>query len=611
MMKKKPGKKPFAKNILSRVRTKEAESAFPPALSRRANLIIISMIFIWAFLLYGNTALNKFTIDDTLLTRNDMVRQGFKAVPAIFSSYLIDEDKIVGGQTNDYRPVAKATYAVEYGLWGEKPGRSHLINVLFYFIASLITFYVLQRLLVSYNILFPVLITIVFMAHPVHTEVVASLRNRDEILAYLFGMAGMYALLSYTYTSKARYIILSCIWFVLACISKQSALPFTGLYILVLYFFSNLKPRTIIRLSVLFILAAFAAFLIPRFFLHHALRNSFYFENALYFEKNLSLRFGTAMMSLLFYVRILFYPHPLLYYYGYNMIPLTSLANSLVQLSVLIYVVLLVYAGMNIRRKTFLSFAILWYLIGIFMYSNLPLPVVGVVAERFVFLASLGFIMAVVFLFFKLFKTEPNSLTIEFESRTKIIGLVLIILVPYGLLTVNRNTSWRNMMSLFTNDIPHLNRSAKANYQYAGYLITTVYDDENFIRYGISNQSVRENIKKHLYLSLKVYPEGYNTLNDLGTFFLFIEKRYDSALYYFQKAVAVDPVLTPGWINLGMAYRQLGEYPKALACYQKALDFDTGNSRAYFALAELYSDLGDVNKSLYYYDLGRKASEKK
>ena len=245
------------------------------------------------------------------------------------------------------------------------------------------------------------------------------------------------------------------------------------------------------------------------------------------------------------------------------------------------------------------------------MYSNLPLPVVGVVAERFVFLASLGFIMAVVFLFFKLFKTEPNSLTIEFESRTKIIGLVLIILVPCGLLTVNRNTSWRNMMSLFTNDIPHLNRSAKANYQYAGYLITTVYDDENFIRYGISNQSVRENIKKHLYLSLKVYPEGYNTLNDLGTFFLFIEKRYDSALYYFQKAVAVDPVLTPGWINLGMAYRQLGEYPKALACYQKALDFDTGNSRAYFALAELYSDLGDVNKSLYYYDLGRKASEKK
>jgi len=611
MMKKKTGKKTSAKKALSWARTKEAVSAYALSLPRKANLIIVFVIFIWAFLLYGNTVLNSYTIDDTLLTQNDMVRQGFKAIPAIFSTYLIDEDKNLGGQTNDYRPVAKATYAVEYGLWGENPGISHLVNVFFYFIASLLTFYVLRRLLIDYNILFPILITVLFMAHPVHTEVVASLRNRDEILAYLFGMAGMYTLLSYSYTRKFRHLGVTLIWFILACISKQSAYPFAALYLLVLYFFSKLRPRTIIRAGVLIILAASAAFLIPRFVLPHTFRNSFYFENALYFEKNLWLRLGTAMMSLLFYIRILFYPHPLLYYYGYNMIPLTSLAGSLVQLSVLIYTVLLVYAIINIRRKTFLSFAILWYLTGIFMYSNLILPVVGVVAERFVFLASLGFIMAVVFFIFRVFKTEPNSLTIEFESRTKIIGLVLVILIPYGLLTTNRNTGWRNMQSLFTNDLPHLERSAKANYQYAQYLISTVTDDENFPGYGEPDRLLLENIKKHLYLSLKVYPGGYNTLNVMGNVFLLIEKRYDSALYYFHKAVAVDPDLTPGWFNLGMAYRQLGDYTKALACYQKVLTIEPGNFRADYALAGLYNDLGDVNKSLYYYDLGKKASLKK
>ena len=610
-MKKKTGKKRSAKDLLARTGLYGPGSAFPPALPRKANFIIISLIFTWAFILYGNTMRNKFTIDDTLLTKNEMVRQGFKAIPAVFSSYLIDEDKNTGGTTNDYRPFAKATFAFEYGLWGEKPGASHLVNVFFYFIACLITFYVLRRLLISFNILFPVLITVLFMAHPVHNEVVASLRNRDEILAYMFGMMGLYSLLSYTYSRNIRYILHTCIWFVLAFLNKQSAIPFIGLYILVLYYFSDLKPRAIISIGVLLITAAVTAFLVPRFFLHHGLRSNFYFENALYFEKSFWLRLGTAMLSLLFYLRILFYPHPLLYYYGYNMIPLTSLGSALVQLSILIYAILLFSALVNIRRKTLLSFAVLWYLIAVFMYSNLLLPVTGVVAERFVFLASLGFVMALVFIIFKLFGTEPNSLTIELDSRIKIITLVMVILIPWGLITFNRNAAWRDMMTLFKTDIPHLRHSAKANYQYAEYMLNTVYGDEDYRKYGMVNPVVRETIRTHLGLSLSVYPKGYNTLNDYGNFFLLIEKRYDSALYYFHRAVEVDSTLAPGWINLGMTYRQLGQYPRALNCYQKVLILDPGNSRAYISLSDLYYDLGDINRSLYYSDLGRKASGKK
>ncbi|TRZ71293.1 MAG: hypothetical protein D4R97_06895 [Bacteroidetes bacterium] len=539
------------------------------ALSRKANLIIISAILIWAFPLYGNTVLNKFTIDDNLVTNNDLVRQGFKAIPSIFSSDLIEVDNTAGGQNMGYMPVAKATYASEYGLWGERPGISHLVNLLLYFIASLITFYVLRRLLISYNILFPVLIILLFMAHPVHTEVVASLKNRDEIIAYLFGMAGMYTLISYCNTRRISFVFLSCALFFLACITKLSALPFIGLYVLVLYFFSNLKARTIITVTILIILTAVIAFVTPWLFVPHPVHTGFYFENALYTEKNLWLRLGTAMLSLLFYIRILFFPYPLLYYYGYNMIPLTSLANPLALLSVFLYAVMLIYCLTSIRRKSFLSFAILWYLTGIYMYSNLLFPVAGIVAERFVFLSSLGFIMAIVFLIFRLTRTEPNSLTIEFESRFKIITLVGIILIPLMFLTLNRNAAWKDEMSLFSRDIPHLKKSAKANYQYAAFLISEWNDERKAEKYDASGQDLREIIKKHLHLSLQVCPAGYNTLNDLGTVFLSIERQYDSALFYFQKTVAVDPSLTPGWFNMGSAYRQLGKYPRALDCYQK------------------------------------------
>lgn len=603
-MNKKPAKRPAQKPTPPVEAKKQAPEAarekapgLPPALPGKANLIIISVFFVWAYILYGNTILNKFSIDDSLYTKNAMVRQGFKAIPKIFTSYLIDVEKNVGGQRTDYRPIAKATYAIEYGLWGEKPGRSHLVSVLFYFFASLVTFYVLRRLLINYNILFPVLITILFMAHPVHTEVVASLKSRDEILAYLFGMLGMHTLLTYTYTNKLRYLFYTAALFILGCISKLSALPFLGLYLLVLYYFTNMKPRKILIALVLIFIAGALAYIIPRVMLPPTYRTNFYFENALYFEKNIWLRLGTAMLSLLFYLKILIYPYPLLYYYGFNTIPLSSLFTTQALLSVLIYSVLLVYSLLNLRKKTFLSFAILWYLIGISMYSNLVSPAVGVVAERFVFLGSLGFIMVLVFLIFRIFRTDPKSLTIELPSRLKIIALVVLITVPYTFLTINRNKDWRNMMSLFKKDIPRLSTSAKANYQYAGFLLTSLYNDENFLKYGVSNQYLRETIKKHLRISLNVYP-SYNALNDIGTIFLFVEKQYDSALYFFRKAVDYDSTLTPGWINMGMAYRQLGDYKKSMDCYQKVLDLEPKQIKAYFAIADLYFDMGEISKAV-------------
>jgi tetratricopeptide (TPR) repeat protein len=576
---------------------KKAAPGMPPALPRKANLIIISVFFVWAYILYGNTVLNKFSIDDSLYTKNEMVRQGFKALPKIFTSYLIDVEKNVGGQRTDYRPIAKATYAIEYGLWGEKPGRSHLVSVLFYFFASLVTFYVLRRLLINYNILFPVLITVLFMAHPVHTEVVASLKSRDEILAYLFGILGMYTLLTYTYTNKARYVLLTSLFFVLGCISKLSALPFLGLYLLVLYFFSSMPPKKILVALILVFIAGLLAYIIPRVLLPPTYRTNFYFENALYFEKNIWLRLGTAMLSLLFYLKILIYPYPLLYYYGFNTIPLSSLFTPLALLSVLIYSALLIYSLANLKKKTFLSFAILWYLIGISMYSNIITPAVGVVAERFVFLGSLGFIMILVFFIFRIFRTDPKSLTIDLPYRLKIISVVVLITIPYTYVTVTRNRDWRNMMALYKKDIPRLTNSAKANYQYAGFLLSNLYNDENFLKYGVSNQFLRETVKKHLRISLKVYP-SYNALNDIGTVFLFVEKQYDSALYYFNKAVNYDSTLTPGWINMGMAYRQLGEYKKSMDCYQKVLDLEPKQIKAYFAIADLYFDMGEINKAV-------------
>jgi tetratricopeptide (TPR) repeat protein len=570
----------------------------PPA-SRAANRYLILFFFLWALILYGNTILNKYAVDDEYVTNNEQVKQGFKAIPAIFKSYYVVQKGNVSSQVSDYRPVVKATFAIEYALYGEKPGRSHALNIFIYFLLSTALFFVLKRLLKSYNILFPFLITVVFMAHPVHTEVVASLKNRDEMLAFLFAILSLHYLLKFADTKKVLYIFVAALLYAIGYLAKTSILPFIALYPLVLYFFTDLKPKTYIPVVLGIVVAAALAHYLPRLLvLPPAERISSFVENPLYFDKSLWHRLGTGFIGLLFYLRILVYPHPLLYYYGYNTIPYDNLGNIWAILSILIYAGLFIYAVLKLREKHLLSFAILWFLIAISMYSNILIPVVGIVGERFVFVGSVAFCLALVWFIFRIFRTDPKSLTIEFDSRAKILVVIGLIIIPYTAMTVTRNREWRNMFDLLRKDIPYLENSAKANTQFAGFLMNSVYQDPNFKSTGNVNMFKKELILEHFLRSLEIYPNQYQTINDLGTVYLYFDKNPDSAIIYLNKAVALKPDLIPAWVNLGMSYREKGEYNKAIECYDTILQKRPGEIRAIFALANIYNDMGDFNRAV-------------
>ncbi len=569
-----------------------------PGLSNKANRYFILCFFLFAFILYGNTILNKYAVDDNLVTNNAVVQQGFKAIPQIFSTRYFSQQGNVGSTAADYRPVVKATYAIEYQLWGDKPGRSHAINILLYWVLSVLLFFILKRMLSSYNILFPFLITILFMAHPVHTEVVASLKNRDEILAFICGLGSLWVLLEYSRNFKVRYLFLAGLIFFFGYLCKSSILPFIFLIPLVLYFFTGIKMTKVIPVFLALTAVVFIAQLGPRLFLPPFPRINFFIENPLYFQKDIWTRLGTGFVSLLFYLRILVYPHPLLYYYGFDMVPITNLANIWAVLSLLIYAGLFFYALRKFRKKRFISFAVLWYLIAIAMYSNVFIPVVGIVGERFVFNASLGFCLALVFFIFKIFKTDPQSLTIEMDSRLKIVAVMILLLIPYTILTVSRNRDWRNLFDLYRNDVESLNNSAKANIDYAGYLMGTVYQDQNFLRTGHVNEYKYQVIVTHFRRALDIYPNNYLTTNDLGTVYLFMGKNYDSATYFLRKAIAIDSTLQPAWVNLGMAYREQKRYQEAIECYNHILKVNPNQIKAIFALANVYNDMGQFDRAV-------------
>jgi tetratricopeptide (TPR) repeat protein len=572
-----------------------------PYSSKKANRYFVLFFFVCSVILYGNTVLNKWAVDDNFVTgpQNELVKKGFKAIPEIFSSFYVVTKGNVGSQQSDYRPIVKLTYAIEYGLWGgNKAGRSHIINMLLYFWITTLLFFILRRLLKDYNILFPFLITLLFMAHPVHTEVVASLKNRDELLSFLCGLGGLHFFLRYAERKKNIYIFAALLVFFIGYLSKSSIMPFIALYPLVLYFFTDMKPKNFIWIFVAVLAAGLMAQLIPRIFLPKAIHVNSFIENPLFMDKSLWLRIGTGLMTLFFYLRILIFPHPLLFYYGYNMIPVTGPGNLLAMVSLLIHLALFVYAVRKFREKHILSFAILWYFIAIALYSNVITPMVGIVAERFVFNASLGFIIVLVYVIFKVFRTEPMSLTIEFNERAKIIVIVFLLLIPCTAMTVRRNRDWRNLSDLYTADIKHLDKSVKANIEYAEFLSAMVYRDPNYEQNGTVNEELEQVIVSRFRTALKMYPNDYTTLNDLAAAYINFSPKADSGIVFLKKAIALRPELQPAWVNMAMAYRKKNQLDSAISCYQKVLQINPGALSAVFKMADLYFEKGEAGNAI-------------
>jgi len=402
----------------------------------KANRIFVFLIFLFVIILYGNTYRNKYALDDHLVSYpNQQIAQGFSAIPDIFTTrYAVEE-----GLNYGYRPIVKTTFAIEYGIFKRwRPGVSHILNFLLYALSGYLLYCLLKHLFKDAKLLFPFLITLIFLAHPIHSEVVNSLKNRDEILSLLFSLAMLLSILRYIDTHKIYHIILGLIYFILAIFSKQSAGVFILVVPLVLYFYTDVKTRTILYLFVGGAIILIASLKLPSIFLDGIVRPTEYWENPLFTEERLGVKISTGLYILLYYLKLLILPYPLRFYYGFDVIPMVGPLNIWVILSFLFHAGIFIYAIYKIKNKNILSFVILLYLFSIAAYSNILFPTPGIVAERFVYPASIAFCIALIYLIYRIFSADPLSKEISKPSRSQIIIVVTLILIPFSIITIMR-----------------------------------------------------------------------------------------------------------------------------------------------------------------------------
>src|ERR1017187_7032487 len=147
----------------------------------------------------------------------------------------------------------------------------------------------------------------------------------------------------------------------------------------------------------------------------------------------------TAFFILLRYILLLIFPYPLCHDYSYAEIPIHNISNISSIIAIMIYLFITVYAFIKIRHKNILAFSILFYLLTIVPVSNILILIGSPMAERFLYMPSLGFCMAIAYLLMKVTKTDLikdnfNSINTMVAVNKSLFSFVLILLMFYSFL---------------------------------------------------------------------------------------------------------------------------------------------------------------------------------
>ena len=208
----------------------------------------IFWVLAFAFLLFSNTLTNGYNMDDNLVTQNHpLTSKGLSATKEIFTSTYF---KDAMGNSFGYRPMVHFSFALEKSLFGESAKVSHFVNLIIYLFILFLFYKLLKRWLGNENEQFALISTLLFAVHPIHSEAVASIKNRDEMLAFLFAILAGIFIHKFCTTKKWISLFGIALFFTLGLLSKKSIFPLVFVFPLAQLFLAKTPIKDVIISSV-------------------------------------------------------------------------------------------------------------------------------------------------------------------------------------------------------------------------------------------------------------------------------------------------------------------------------------------------------------------------
>lgn len=303
-----------------------------------------------------------------------------------------------------------------------------------------------------------------------------------------------------------------------------------------------------------------------------------YVENTLVAKHSSTETIGTGLATIGEYAKMVIFPYELSFYYGFSKTKTIGLNNIKVWISLIFHLSLIVLAIWQLKRRPILSIGVGWYLLSILLFSNWFELVAGMVGERLAFTASAGFS---IFIGTLVFWIKPRF---NWEKPRFIEGSLLVILVLFSVRTINRNSDWKDPITLMGKDVQHLQNSAQANNLYALKLLNNS-TDLNSVNLAI----------EHFKIATTIHPEFFNAQFDLGRNYLAIGDT-SNAIVHFKKVIELDNTFPDPYLNLVQIYNAKREW-KAYLSMAKKLYKVYNHSDAVIILAKGYLENFDTINS--------------
>lgn len=538
--------------------------------------------------LYANTIWGEFCMDDTAaVVKNrdvrhfswDIFRHDYWGTP-------IESVK----SHKSYRPITVLTFCMDYFIYGLNPMGFHLTNVFLYGLCCHLAHRAAFRILRQPQLAF--LAALIFTAHPIHTEAVANIVGRAEIISGIFYFA---AILS---KSTAGVFLFTF----LAMLSKETGLmAIPVILVLENRIFKGYVEYLLILLALIF----------RKFITKTSFGPAFSFvDNYLFYAPTLTARVLSYGYLHVRYMWLLVFPLYLSCDYSYQAFPLVeSLLDPRVAFIVLLYLVMLLIFWKGLEKPVvFHAFACL--VISFIPSSNIFFPVATVIGERLLFLPSFGFALLIV---------QPLE---KHLYRPKIRFALICLLVCYASRTIGRNLEWQTPLSLYksaTVTVPtsckvhvslaaaelekngptkhvlaSLHRSLEILPTYSGatFLLGNFYTQLNRTDDAIRayEQTIelcrRDEFKPDLFVI---------TLNNLATIYMSERQDWTRARHVLEEAVKMDSDRYSLHANIAQVYSKQKEWQRAIFHYKKALELSES--------ADVYNNL-----AIAVYQLKGKAS---
>lgn len=529
--------------------------------------VIAAMV---GFCLYINTVKHDYVLDDTIvITDNEYVLEGISGIPKILKTEMSHFTNINLGY---YRPLSMITFAVENQFFPKNPHVSHLGNLILYALTGFFLCMLLMNLFRNFHPFFSFIVTLLFIAHPIHTEVVANIKSRDEILAFLNLILAIFILLHAYKHQNINYklIFLSCIFFYLALLSKETAM--TGLLIVPLVLFFS-YPFTIKQslFRVIPFLLMILIFLVQKYIVLGTVTGVIQNDIVNYPYALAGTKLPSTFLIFMHYLRLIIFPHPLTYDYSYNQIPAASVGSPLAVFGFFIAITLIYFSFKGLLKKSMLAFGVLIFCLTLASALAFVFLRGGILAERFLYAPSLGFSIVITFLLIKFSKTNIQSSELKIISLLKEIKFILpvsILFMLYSFKTVTRNSVWRDNITLYSKDVKTSPNSCQVRRHYGTELINN----------GIYEKDAQKRIEwfdkgtEQLKVALKINPYWGEAFFQLGIAYQMLEMNNDSASYYYIRTIEVSPMNTRSYNNLGILYQGLGKQELASYYYNKAVE---------------------------------------